>query len=115
MDGILLDIGVSSPQFDNPERGFSYRYDTRLDMRMDQSQSLDAYKIVNEYAFNDLVRILRKNGEEKFAKEIARAIEKQRLISPIETTGQLVEVIKSALPAKVLSKKAIQPNKAFRL
>ena len=114
VDGILLDIGVSSPQFDNPERGFSYRYDTRLDMRMDQSQSLDAYKIVNEYAFNDLVRILRKNGEEKFAKEIARAIEKQRLISPIETTGQLVEVIKSALPAKVLSKKGHPAKQSFQ-
>ena len=83
-------------------------------MRMDQSQSLDAYKIVNEYEFSDLVRILRSYGEEKFAKEIARAIEKQRSLSPIETTGQLVEVIKSVLPAKVLSKKGHQQNRAFR-
>lgn len=114
VDGILLDIGVSSPQFDDPERGFSYRYDARLDMRMDQSQSLDAYKIVNEYEFSDLVRILRSYGEEKFAKEIARAIEKQRSLSPIETTGQLVEVIKSVLPAKVLSKKGHPAKQSFQ-
>ncbi len=114
VDGILLDIGVSSPQFDNPERGFSYRYDSRLDMRMDQSQSLDAYQVVNEYDFKDLVRILRNYGEEKYAKEIARAIDKQRLISPIETTGQLVEIIKSALPPKVLSKKGHPAKQSFQ-
>ncbi|MGI6608099.1 MAG: 16S rRNA (cytosine(1402)-N(4))-methyltransferase RsmH [Erysipelotrichaceae bacterium] len=114
VDGILLDIGVSSPQFDNPERGFSYRYDSRLDMRMDQSQSLDAYKIVNEYEFKELVRILRNYGEEKYAKEIARAIEKQRQNSPIETTGQLVEIIKSVLPAKVLNKKGHPAKQSFQ-
>ncbi|NLZ75948.1 MAG: 16S rRNA (cytosine(1402)-N(4))-methyltransferase RsmH [Erysipelotrichia bacterium] len=114
VDGILLDIGVSSPQFDDPKRGFSYRYDTRLDMRMDQSQKLDAYQIVNEYEFNDLVRILRNYGEEKFAKEIARAIEKQRIVSPIETTGQLVDLIKSALPAKVLNKKGHPAKQSFQ-
>ncbi len=114
VDGILLDIGVSSPQFDEAERGFSYRHDARLDMRMDQSQSLDAYQIVNQYEFNDLVRILRNYGEEKFAKEIARAIEKQREISPIETTGQLVEIIKSALPNKVLSKKGHPAKQSFQ-
>lgn len=115
VDGILLDIGVSSPQFDDPERGFSYRYDSRLDMRMDQSQSLDAYKVINEYEFNELVRILRNYGEEKFAKEIARAIEKERTLAPIETTGQLVDIIKSALPARVLRKRDIRPNRVFRL
>ena len=114
VDGILLDIGVSSPQFDDPERGFSYRYDTRLDMRMVQSQSLDAYQIVNEYEFNDLFRVLRNYGEEKYAKEIARAIEKQRLISPIETTGQLVDLIKSVLPAKVLRKKGHPAKQSFQ-
>ncbi len=114
VDGILLDIGVSSPQFDDPDRGFSYRFDTRLDMRMDQSQALDAYKIVNEYSFNDLAYILRRFGEEKFAKEIARAIEKQRMVEPIETTGQLVEVIKSALPAKVLAKQGHPAKQTFQ-
>ncbi|HPW53842.1 MAG TPA: 16S rRNA (cytosine(1402)-N(4))-methyltransferase RsmH [Erysipelotrichaceae bacterium] len=114
VDGILLDIGVSSPQFDDPERGFSYRYDSRLDMRMDQSQSLDAYKVINEYEFNELVRILRNYGEEKFAKEIARAIEKERTLAPIETTGQLVDIIKSALPARVLRKKGHPAKQSFQ-
>ena len=114
VDGILLDIGVSSPQFDDPNRGFSYRYDTRLDMRMDQSQNLDAYKIVNEYSFNDLVRILTQYGEEKFAKNIARNIEKQRLIAPIETTGQLVEIIKQSYPAKQLTKQGHPAKQTFQ-
>lgn len=114
VDGILLDLGVSSPQFDDPERGFSYRYNTRLDMRMNQQQELDAYKIVNEYSFNDLVRILSHYGEEKYAKNIARKIEKVRAISPIETTGQLVEIIKSALPAKELSKKGHPAKQTFQ-
>jgi len=114
VDGILLDIGVSSPQFDDPERGFSYRYDTRLDMRMDQNQSLDAYKIINEYPFNDLVRIFRNYGEEKFAKEIARGIEKSRMNAPIETTGQLVDIIKSVLPAKVLAKPGHPAKQTFQ-
>ena len=114
VDGILLDIGVSSPQFDDGERGFSYRYDGRLDMRMDQSADLDAYKVVNEYPFNDLVRILSCYGEEKFAKQIARKIEKQREIAPIETTFQLVDVIKSALPAKELSKQGHPAKQTFQ-
>jgi len=114
VDGILFDLGVSSPQFDDPERGFSYRYDTRLDMRMDQSQSLDAYKIVNTYSFNDLFRIIREYGEDPFAKNIARKIESQRAIAPIETTGQLVEVIKAAYPAKALSKKGHPAKQTFQ-
>lgn len=99
IDGIVYDLGVSSPQFDDGQRGFSYNYDAPLDMRMDQSQELNARTVVNEWDFHDLLRILSRYGEEKFAKQIARAIERQREIKPIETTFELVEVIKSAIPA----------------
>lgn len=99
IDGIVYDLGVSSPQFDDGQRGFSYNYDAPLDMRMDQSQELNARTVVNEWDFHDLLRILSRYGEEKFAKQIARAIERQRAIKPIETTFELVEVIKSAIPA----------------
>lgn len=114
VDGILLDLGVSSPQFDDPERGFSYRFDTRLDMRMDQSQSLSAYEVVNEYSFQQLESILRRYGEEPRARAIARAIEKARLNQPIETTGQLSDVIRSALPESVLRKKGHPAKQAFQ-
>ncbi|MCT0010446.1 16S rRNA (cytosine(1402)-N(4))-methyltransferase RsmH [Weissella confusa] len=99
IDGIVYDLGVSSPQFDDGQRGFSYNYDAPLDMRMNQSQELAARTVVNEWDFHDLLRILSRYGEEKFAKQIARAIERQREIQPIETTFELVEVIKSAIPA----------------
>ena len=99
IDGLVYDLGVSSPQFDDGQRGFSYNYDAPLDMRMDQSQELNARTVVNEWDFHDLLRILSRYGEEKFAKQIARAIERQRAIKPIETTFELVEVIKSAIPA----------------
>lgn len=99
IDGIVYDLGVSSPQFDDGQRGFSYNYDAPLDMRMDQSQELNARTVVNEWDFHDLLRILSRYGEEKFAKQIARAIERQRAIKPIETTFELVEMIKSAIPA----------------
>ena len=114
VDGIMMDLGVSSPQFDDPTRGFSYRYDARLDMRMNQEQKLDAYQIVNTYSFEELCRILREYGEEKFTKPIARAIEKQRAIRPIETTFQLVDVIKSALPDKVLRQKGHPAKQTFQ-
>ena len=114
VDGILLDIGVSSPQFDDPERGFSYRYDARLDMRMDQSQKLTAYEIVNSYDYHDLVRILYRYGEEPYAKSIARNIEKARKLSPIETTFQLVDVIKESLPAKVRNKPGHPAKQSFQ-
>lgn len=114
VDGVLLDIGVSSPQFDDETRGFSYRFDGRLDMRMDQRQELSAYQVVNEYSFHDLIRIFYQYGEEKFSKQIARAIEKQREIKKIETTFELVEVIKSALPMKVLSKKGHPAKQVFQ-
>jgi len=99
VDGILYDLGVSSPQFDDASRGFSYRYDARLDMRMNQKQNLDAWKVVNEWPYEQLVRIFFRYGEEKFSKQIARKIEEQREQQPIDTTGQLVEIIKDAIPA----------------
>lgn len=99
VDGVLYDLGVSSPQFDTPERGFSYRFDTPLDMRMDQSQPLSAKEVVNEWSFEQLVRIFYTYGEEKFSKQIARAIERSRASKSIETTGELVELIKEAIPA----------------
>lgn len=114
IDGLLLDLGVSSPQFDEAERGFSYRFDARLDMRMDTSQALDAYIVVNQYSYEDLVRIFLQYGEEKFAKQIARKIEKQRMVQPITTTFELVDVIKSALPAKVLNSKGHPAKKVFQ-
>ena len=98
-DGVLYDLGVSSPQLDTPERGFSYNYDTRLDMRMDTDASISAYEVVNEYSYHDLVRIFYRYGEEKFSKQIARNIEKKRELAPIETTFQLVDIIKESIPA----------------
>lgn len=99
IDGILFDLGVSSPQLDQKERGFSYRYDAKLDMRMDRTQSLTATNIVNEWSYGDLVRIFFHYGEEKFSKQIARKIVHEREKQPIETTFQLVELIKEAIPA----------------
>lgn len=98
IDGIVYDLGVSSPQFDDGQRGFSYNYDAPLDMRMNQNQILNARTVVNEWSFNDLMRILSRYGEEKFAKKIARAIERARTEKPIETTFELVDIIKSAIP-----------------
>ena len=98
LDGVLLDIGVSSHQLDTAERGFSYHTDAPLDMRMSQSGTT-ARDLVNSLEYSELCRILFSYGEEKFAKSIARAIERERQISPIETTGQLAEIVKSAYPA----------------
>ena len=98
LDGILLDLGVSSHQLDTPERGFSYMHDAPLDMRMDRTAPLDAAFIVNNYERNELVRIIRDYGEEKFAAKIADKICKRREEKPIERTGELVEIIKSAFP-----------------
>lgn len=100
VDGAVYDLGVSSPQFDVAQRGFSYKLEAPLDMRMDQGQVLTAKQIVNEWSFNDLVRIFSRYGEEKFAKSIARKIEKQRQLQPIQTTTGLVEVIKAGIPAR---------------
>lgn len=99
VDGVLYDLGVSSPQLDTPERGFSYHYDAKLDMRMDQSQSLSAYEVVNEWSYEQLVKIFFRYGEEKFSKQIARKIEARREQAPIETTFELVDLIKEGIPA----------------
>lgn len=99
VDGIVYDLGVSSPQFDDAQRGFSYNLDAPLDMRMNQQQSLSAMNIVNEWPYEKLVRVLYRYGEERFAKQIARKIERQRKIKPIQTTFELVDVIKDAIPA----------------
>jgi 16S rRNA (cytosine1402-N4)-methyltransferase len=99
VDGILFDLGVSSPQLDEAERGFSYHQDAPLDMRMDQTAELTAYHVVNDWSFERLVKIISRYGEEKFAKQIARKIESQREKAKIETTGELVEIIKDAIPA----------------
>ncbi len=104
VDGILLDLGVSSYQFDEPERGFSYRYEAPLDMRMDRRQTLTAQTIVNEYTEQELYRIIRDYGEDKFAKNIARHIVAARQKKPVETTGELNEIIKAAIPAKMREK-----------
>ena len=101
VDGIVLDLGVSSYQLDNVERGFSYRYDTALDMRMDTRQSLSAKEIVNEYPERELYRIIRDYGEDQFAKNIAKHFAAARKDRPIETTGELNELIKAAIPAKM--------------
>ena len=105
IDGICYDLGVSSPQLDQRERGFSYKKDAPLDMRMNQEASLTAYEVVNHYDYHDLVRIFFKYGEDKFSKQIARKIEQAREQKPIETTTELAEIIKSAKPAKELKKK----------
>lgn len=115
VDGILYDLGVSSPQFDEAARGFSYKLDAKLDMRMDQtSSSLTAYDVVNTYTFNDLMRIFSRYGEEPFAKQIARKIEQAREIQPIETTLQLADLIKSAMPQKALKKKGHPAKRVFQ-
>ena len=101
VDGILLDLGVSSYQLDTLERGFSYKYDTLLDMRMDRRQTLTAREIVNTYSMQELSRIIREYGEDKFAQNIARHIVEAREKAAIETTGQLNEIIRGAIPAKV--------------
>lgn len=99
IDGVLLDLGVSSYQLDTPERGFAYMSDAPLDMRMDMRNPLDAYRVVNEYSETDLRRILYDYGEERFAPRIAANIVAARAKSPIETTGQLVDIIKASMPA----------------
>ncbi|MDN4492418.1 16S rRNA (cytosine(1402)-N(4))-methyltransferase RsmH [Ureibacillus aquaedulcis] len=114
IDGILYDLGVSSPQLDTPERGFSYHHDAPLDMRMDQTAPLSAFHVVNEWAYEDLVRIFFRYGEEKFSKQIARKIEEARKNAPIETTGQLVELIKEGIPAPARRKGGHPAKRVFQ-
>ena len=102
IDGIVFDLGVSSPQLDIPERGFSYHNDAPLDMRMDRDKEFSAYDVVNTYSYNDLVRILREYGEEKYATSIAKNIVKDRESKPIETTFELVDIIKKSMPYKAM-------------
>ena len=114
VDGILLDIGVSSYQIDNPERGFTYREDAVLDMRMDRDSSLTAKDIVNTYSKEDLARIIREYGEEDFAANIAKHIVNEREIREIETTGQLAEIVERAIPAKVRKGRPASAKKTFQ-
>ncbi|MDR7243480.1 MULTISPECIES: 16S rRNA (cytosine(1402)-N(4))-methyltransferase RsmH [Priestia] len=99
VDGVLFDLGVSSPQLDTPERGFSFHHDAPLDMRMDQNSMFSAYNVVNEWPYEKLVKIFFQYGEEKFSKQIARKIEAYRESKPIETTLELVDLIKDGIPA----------------
>lgn len=114
VDGILYDLGVSSPQLDIPERGFSYQHNAKLDMRMDQSQSLSAYEVVNTWPYEALVKIFFRYGEEKFSKQIARKIESKREQRPIETTFDLVDCIKEGIPAKARRKGGHPAKRVFQ-
>lgn len=114
VDGVLYDLGVSSPQFDDAQRGFSYQLDAPLDMRMNQGQSLSAMEVVNEWPYERLVRILYRYGEERFAKQIARKIEQRRQREPIRTTFELVDVIKEAIPAAARQHGGHPAKKSFQ-
>lgn len=115
VDGILLDLGVSSYQLDNPERGFTYRDENApLDMRMDNRMEMTARDIVNDYTDEELRRIIRNYGEDKFAGNIAKEIVKSRAVKPIETTGELVDIIRRAYPAKELRKPGHPARKTFQ-
>lgn len=114
VDGILADLGVSSYQIDEAERGFSYMHDAKLDMRMDTTQKLSAWEIVNKYPEKDLLRILYDYGEENFAKNIVRNIVASRTIKPINTTGELVKIIEMSVPKKTLHKGGSVAKKTFQ-
>ena len=114
VDGMLFDLGVSSPQLDDAVRGFSYMADAPLDMRMDQNQPLTAGRIVNEWPQEELRRILWQYGEERYAPQIAAAIVRHRVDKPIETTLELVEVVKAAMPAKARKEKQHPAKRAFQ-
>ena len=114
VDGVLYDLGVSSPQLDTPERGFSYQHDAPLDMRMDQSASISAFDVVNSWSYEDLVRIFFQYGEEKFSKQIVRKIEAAREKKPIETTFELVELIKEGIPAPARRKGGHPAKRVFQ-
>ena len=114
IDGIVYDLGVSSPQLDVEERGFSYHQDAPLDMRMNQGQELSAKEVVNEWSYEQLVRAFFKYGEEKFSKQIARKIEAARQEKPIETTGELVDLIKEGIPAPARRKGGHPAKRIFQ-
>ncbi len=114
VDGMLFDLGVSSPQLDDAQRGFSYMHDAPLDMRMDASAALTAREIVNDWPYEELRRILFEYGEERYAPAIARRIVRERETAPIETTGQLVELIKAAMPPQALREKQHPAKRSFQ-
>lgn len=114
VDGILMDLGVSSPQFDDVNRGFSYRFDSRLDMRMDQNQRLTAHEVVNTYSEAELRKIFYEYGEDKYSASAARNIVKERENHPIDTTFQLVDIIKRSKPAKELKKTGHPAKQIFQ-
>lgn len=114
VEGILYDLGVSSPQLDEAERGFSYHQDAPLDMRMDTQAPLTAKEIVNTWSYHELIRIFYRYGEEKFSKQIARKIEAAREVAPIETTGELVELIKEGIPAPARRKGGHPAKRVFQ-
>lgn len=113
-DGVLFDLGVSSPQLDEAERGFSYMQDAPLDMRMDRQQALTAYDVVNTWSREDIRKILFEYGEERYAPLIAAAIERRRAEKPIETTGELVDIIRGAMPAAALREKQHPAKRSFQ-
>ena len=114
IDGIIFDLGVSSPQLDDAHRGFSFHQDAPLDMRMDQTAALTARDVVNTWTFHDLLRIFSRYGEEKFSKQVARAIEAKREIAPITTTLELVDLIKDAIPAAARRKGGHPAKRIFQ-
>ena len=114
VDGILLDLGVSSPQLDDGERGFSYMVDAPLDMRMNGEDALDAHRVVNTWSYEELKRILYDYGEERYAPQIAAAICRRREQKPIETTLELVDIIRSAMPASALREKQHPAKRSFQ-
>lgn len=114
VDGILLDLGVSSYQLDEADRGFSYMHNAKLDMRMNREDKISAYEVVNKYSEDELTRIFIDYGEEKFSKSIARKICQKREESPIETTFELVDIIKSAMPGKALNEKQHPAKRVFQ-
>ena len=114
VDGIVLDLGVSSYQLDTAERGFSYREDAPLDMRMDTRQKMTARDIVNDYTEADLYRVIRDYGEDKFAKNIARHIVRARAVKPVETTAELSEIIRASIPMKFQKKSGHPAKRTFQ-
>jgi 16S rRNA (cytosine1402-N4)-methyltransferase len=114
IDGIMADLGVSSPQFDDVSRGFSYKDDARLDMRMDRRQKFSAYELINTYSLTELTRVFREYGEDKFSYQIAKKIVEIRAKKTIETTSELVEIIKSVKPQKELMKKGHPAKQIFQ-
>lgn len=114
IDGVLFDLGVSSPQLDEAERGFSYQHDAKLDMRMDKRQQLSAYDIVNTWSYEDLAAVIYAYGEERFSRQIARNIERERKLKPITTTHELVDIIKQSIPAPARRKGGHPAKRTFQ-